>query len=113
MVIAGIRSSNAADSRGRSSKTAMKPKVILCNTLRHCGCDPKVSARNYRKLSSKNNPESLSEAELIQNYLDIRRRLHESGWQSPREIVKQERRLGVYNLFWLVLSKYLVNLLKR
>ncbi|MDY0091156.1 MAG: adenylate/guanylate cyclase domain-containing protein [Candidatus Vecturithrix sp.] len=52
------------------------------------------------------------QAELIQNYLDIRRECMSRVGSHLVEIIKQERRLGVYNLFWLVLSKYLVNLLE-
>ncbi|GAK57301.1 adenylate/guanylate cyclase with Chase sensor [Candidatus Vecturithrix granuli] len=51
-------------------------------------------------------------SELIQNYADVRRECISRIGGHLLEIVKQERRLGLYNLYWLVLSKYLVNLLE-
>lgn len=50
--------------------------------------------------------------ELIQNYVDVRREFMSRIGSPLLEIIKQERRLGLYNLYWLVLSKYLVNLLE-
>lgn len=51
-------------------------------------------------------------SELITNYVETRRECMTRIGSRLVELIKQERRLGVYNLFWLVVSKYLVNLLE-
>lgn len=49
--------------------------------------------------------------DLINNYVEARRECMFRIGSRLVELIKQERRLGLYNLFWLVVSKYLVNLL--
>ncbi len=48
-----------------------------------------------------------------QHYATVRRECMNSVGARLVSVIKQERRLGVYNLFWLVISKHVVSLFDR
>jgi len=52
-------------------------------------------------------------SETARNYVQVRRECMNRLGTRLVEVIKQERRLGVYNLYWLVISKYIVTLLDR
>ena len=52
-------------------------------------------------------------SDVLQKYATLRREFINRIGARLVNVIRQERRLGLYNLFWLVLSKYLVSLFER
>ncbi len=52
-------------------------------------------------------------SDVAENFATLRRDCMNRLGARLVDVIKQERRLGVYNLFWLVISKYLLSLLDR
>ena len=50
-------------------------------------------------------------SDITRKYVEVRRECMNRIGLRLVEVIKQERRLGLYNLFWLVISKHLVTLL--
>ncbi|MCP4405357.1 MAG: adenylate/guanylate cyclase domain-containing protein [bacterium] len=77
-----------------------------------------VSSREFLKmldlqLQLKKERKSPQQSDVMQNYATRRREYINRIGTRLVDVIRQERRLGLYNLFWLVLSKYLVSLFER
>ncbi|PIE35474.1 hypothetical protein CSA56_04115 [candidate division KSB3 bacterium] len=77
-----------------------------------------VSIREYLKTIAlqqelKHQHQTPPSRSLSQNYAKIRRECMNSIGTRLVTVIQQERRLGVYNLFWLMISKHLVSLFDR
>lgn len=55
----------------------------------------------------------LQHSDVIQNYAKIRRECMNRIGSRLVDVIRQERRLGLYNLFWLMISKHIVSLFDR
>jgi class 3 adenylate cyclase len=77
-----------------------------------------VSTREFLKLLDvqqqlQKDRMSPQESDVTQKYAVLRREYINRIGARLIDLILQERRLGLYNLFWLVLSKYLVSLFER
>jgi class 3 adenylate cyclase len=67
-----------------------------------------VSMLEYKTLSKDNR-----QSKIANYYAEVRRECINRVGIRLVEVIKQERRLGLYNLFWLMISKHLVTLLDQ
>ena len=77
-----------------------------------------VSSREFlnmldRQQRAKKERKSPQQSDIIQQYATRRREYMNRIGTRLVDVIRQERRLGLYNLFWLVLSKYIVALFER
>ncbi len=64
-------------------------------------------------LEHKNLPDHTQRRKITSHYAEVRRECMNRIGIRLIEVIKQERRLGLYNLFWLVISKHIVALLDQ
>ena len=64
-------------------------------------------------IESKQQAGNRQHNDIAENFAALRRNCMNRLGARLVEVIKQERRLGIYNLFWLTISKYVVGLLDR